>query len=156
MNSQTVSRKRPAPGTSPQLYQQQQPAANMNGYANDVGSQLSNDQFLQWGQAAQPSSAYQDTSNYSLPQTGYASNNAQISNQLTRRPYPQMTSTNPPMNINNNTAQYSEESQPASVTEGEGAWGDDIEALEQRAQVAKREAQARRKQIPPFVQKLNR
>jgi heat shock transcription factor len=31
-----------------------------------------------------------------------------------------------------------------------------IERLEERAQIAKREAQAKRKQIPPFVQKLNR
>jgi heat shock transcription factor len=35
-------------------------------------------------------------------------------------------------------------------------WGDDIADLEARAQVAKRESQGKRKQIPPFVQKLNR
>ena len=33
---------------------------------------------------------------------------------------------------------------------------DNIEVLEERAQRAKRESQAKRKQIPPFVQKLNR
>lgn len=33
---------------------------------------------------------------------------------------------------------------------------DNIELLEEKAQRAKREAQAKRKQIPPFVQKLNR
>jgi heat shock transcription factor len=33
---------------------------------------------------------------------------------------------------------------------------DCIEALEEKATVAKREAQAKRKQIPPFVQKLSR
>lgn len=33
---------------------------------------------------------------------------------------------------------------------------DNIEVLEEKAQKAKREAQAKRKQIPPFVQKLNR
>jgi heat shock transcription factor, other eukaryote len=33
---------------------------------------------------------------------------------------------------------------------------DSIEALEERALRAKREAQAKRKQIPPFVQKLSR
>lgn len=33
---------------------------------------------------------------------------------------------------------------------------DNVEVLEERAQRAKREAQAKRKQIPPFVQKLNR
>lgn len=33
---------------------------------------------------------------------------------------------------------------------------DNIELLEEKAQRAKREAQTKRKQIPPFVQKLNR
>lgn len=33
---------------------------------------------------------------------------------------------------------------------------DNVEVLEEKAQKAKREAQAKRKQIPPFVQKLNR
>lgn len=33
---------------------------------------------------------------------------------------------------------------------------DNIELLEERASVAKRDAQAKRKQIPPFVQKLSR
>jgi len=33
---------------------------------------------------------------------------------------------------------------------------DNIDLLEEKAQRAKREAQAKRKQIPPFVQKLNR
>lgn len=33
---------------------------------------------------------------------------------------------------------------------------DNVEVLEERAQKAKREAQTKRKQIPPFVQKLNR
>jgi len=33
---------------------------------------------------------------------------------------------------------------------------DSIELLEERAAIAKREAQSKRKQIPPFVQKLSR
>ena len=33
---------------------------------------------------------------------------------------------------------------------------DDIDALERRATIAKREAQAKNKKIPPFVQKLSR
>lgn len=33
---------------------------------------------------------------------------------------------------------------------------DDDESLEQKALLAKKDAQAKRKQIPPFVQKLNR
>jgi heat shock transcription factor, other eukaryote len=35
-------------------------------------------------------------------------------------------------------------------------WGENLAELEQRALAAKREAQAKRKQIPPFVQKLRR
>jgi hypothetical protein len=38
----------------------------------------------------------------------------------------------------------------------DSAWNDDIEALEQRAQTVKKIAQEKRKQIPPFVQKLSR
>ena len=37
-----------------------------------------------------------------------------------------------------------------------GNQGDNIEELEEKAQKAKREAQGKRKQIPPFVQKLSR
>jgi heat shock transcription factor len=33
---------------------------------------------------------------------------------------------------------------------------DSIERLEERAAIAKRDAQSKRKQIPPFVQKLSR
>jgi heat shock transcription factor len=44
----------------------------------------------------------------------------------------------------------------SGVNPTDGAWGDDLAELEARAQIAKREAQAKRKQIPPFVQKLNR
>ena len=43
--------------------------------------------------------------------------------------------------------------------QGENGYGNDednIDDLERRAQVAKREAQAKRKSIPPFVQKLSR
>jgi heat shock transcription factor len=44
---------------------------------------------------------------------------------------------------------------PQNATEG-GAGQDNVEVLEEMAQKAKREAQAKRKQIPPFVQKLSR
>lgn len=37
-----------------------------------------------------------------------------------------------------------------------GGWGESLDELYQRALVAKREVQAKRKQIPPFVQKLSR
>ncbi|KAL5685038.1 hypothetical protein EMGR_004688 [Emarellia grisea] len=38
---------------------------------------------------------------------------------------------------------------------GEGSWAEGLGELYQRALVAKREAQVKRKQIPPFVQKLS-
>ena len=43
-----------------------------------------------------------------------------------------------------------------AVQPADADWGDDIADLEARAQVAKKESQSKRKQIPPFVQKLNR
>lgn len=44
---------------------------------------------------------------------------------------------------------------PQNATEGR-VEQDNVEVLEEMAQKAKREAQAKRKQIPPFVQKLSR
>lgn len=44
---------------------------------------------------------------------------------------------------------------PQNATEG-GVEQDNVEVLEEMAAKAKREAQAKRKQIPPFVQKLSR
>lgn len=44
---------------------------------------------------------------------------------------------------------------PQNATEG-GVEQDNVEVLEEMAQKAKRESQAKRKQIPPFVQKLSR
>lgn len=49
-----------------------------------------------------------------------------------------------------------EENLIAGQTNGGVDEHDNIELLEEKAQRAKREAQAKRKQIPPFVQKLNR
>ena len=42
------------------------------------------------------------------------------------------------------------------VEQVDGDWADGIDDLEQKAQVAKKEALAKKKQIPPFVQKLSR
>lgn len=48
------------------------------------------------------------------------------------------------------------ETSNGTVQSVDGAWGDDVPELERRAQIAKKDAQAKRKQIPPFVQKLSR
>ncbi|KAJ5535987.1 hypothetical protein N7513_009173 [Penicillium frequentans] len=49
---------------------------------------------------------------------------------------------------------YSEQN-PSGIPGESGAWGESLEELYARAQAAKRESQAKRKQIPPFVQKLS-
>ncbi|KAJ5366024.1 Heat shock factor (HSF)-type DNA-binding [Penicillium concentricum] len=77
---------------------------------------------------------------------------ATASNQLARRQANQMVSRN-----------RGYEQPPASYVEnggnngnGEsGAWGESLEELYRRALTAKRDSQAKRKQIPPFVQKLS-
>ena len=123
MSSQTNPRKRAAPG-----------------------SDLSNDQFLQWGSAGIPQS-YDNTSAYVM-NNGYPQN-APSSNQLARRPINQaMTRTTNHENVGN---QWSDHDQSNTT---EGPWLD-IQELEAKAQIAKQDAKAKRKQIPPFVQKLN-
>jgi len=125
-------------------------------YGNGLGPQLSDDQFLQWGQAAQASNPYPDNSAYPMNANNYPANAPQPSTQLTRRPMNQIAS-RPPMNAAMNDAAWLE---ATNTSPGGGhadtAWGDDLTELEAKAQVAKREAQTKRKQIPPFVQKLNR
>lgn len=112
---QNMSRKRPAPGTSPVGYQQPQP--------------LTDDQFFDWGSNGQP----------------------QYQQQIARRPIqdvsrPDMTR---PTQVVPRPAQWMNEVP-------EQTWSDDIDELVAKAQVAKKEAQSRRKQIPPFVMKLHR
>ncbi|KAI9742388.1 MAG: stress-responsive transcription factor hsf1 [Claussenomyces sp. TS43310] len=153
------SRKRPAPGTSPGGSAQQMQQSF------DTPSQLSSDQFLRWGQNGDNAS-YSDSSGFNLD--GYGANmlsNPQFqqsvnapSTQLARRPVNrQLVSTAP-------RATYD------SLVDPWGSFGDDrlldpqngmldendnVELLEERAAIAKRDAQSKRKQISPFVQKLS-
>ncbi|OKL60133.1 hypothetical protein UA08_04866 [Talaromyces atroroseus] len=151
MTSQGVpSRKRPAPGTSPVIHG---PIGSIPSYT-DPANQLSDDQFLQWGQdphapattQAFPidSTAYNTMPYATNQEVAVASN--QPPNQLTRRPMNQL------INRNRSFEQSSVSSVP-ETSSGDG-WGESLAELEERALIAKREAQAKRKQIPPFVQKL--
>lgn len=157
MSSQGFSRKRPAPGSDPVSYpsQMQNPAPAFN---DAQGQTLSNDQFLQWGQTGQPAPgpSFNDNS-YAMNANAYPQSNPQSvpppSNQLTRRPMAQLTSRMVPPNQDDNTWV---DTSNGGGNPTDAAWADDIAELEAKAQVAKREAQAKRKQIPPFVQKLNR
>lgn len=76
-------------------------------------------------------------------QWGHQFPTAQPTNQMVRRPMNQLT--------RQPAGQWPELSEAST----DGAWSDDIQDLEIKAQTAKREAQTKRKQIPPFVQKLN-
>ncbi|KAL1964366.1 hypothetical protein VTN77DRAFT_7051 [Rasamsonia byssochlamydoides] len=160
MSSQSVpSRKRPAPGTSPVVHQQ---IGSIPNYSNP-GAQLSNDQFLQWGQdpavtAVNPPPSFPaDVNVNSFNPAQYATTGQDVSvagaspsNQLTRRqPMNQLVSRN---------RGYEQPTAPPSLLDHNSSndgWGESLAELEQRALIAKREAQAKRKQIPPFVQKLS-
>jgi heat shock transcription factor len=112
---------------------------------------LSNDEFFQWGQTGQPAASYNDDS-FAMNANAYPQSNPQPSNQLTRRPVAQLAAVTRPNEDNN--AWIDTTNGGANAIDAD--WGDDIANLEARAQIAKRDAQAKRKQIPPFVQKLNR
>ncbi|KAJ5182417.1 hypothetical protein N7492_000033 [Penicillium capsulatum] len=160
MGSQGMTRKRPAPGSAPAA--QTQLGASSNYGQSNPGSQLSNDQFLQWGQNPSANvinpASFADPSTFS--QAGYpaaadpSAPNATASNQLTRRQQAsnQLVSRN--RGYEQAPAIYTDQNVTAGPGES-GAWGESLEELYQRALTAKRESQAKRKQIPPFVQKLS-
>ncbi|MCJ1432085.1 stress-responsive transcription factor hsf1 [Xylographa pallens] len=154
---QPGSRKRPAPGALPVGQPQVQLPMNYN--ANPA--QLQNEQFLNWnqGNAMSGMESYPDPSGSFSPNL-YNSmipspNAPDASNQLTRIPLGQQVVARGVYNgAGNETWNGTADEFPQPVRE-EGWNNNDDEALAQRALVAKREAQAKRKSIPPFVQKLS-
>ncbi|RFU73649.1 heat shock factor [Trichoderma arundinaceum] len=159
------SRKRAAPGASPivpiQRNLQQPYAADHNTGANPV---------MQWnntGGAADATdyfsaAAAHSENPYGLAQTQqtYPQAVGTTSNSLARR---QMNRALVPTGLRaaydaspDTWAGFGDDNLlvPQNATEG-GAEQDNVEVLEELAQKAKREAQAKRKQIPPFVQKLS-
>jgi heat shock transcription factor, other eukaryote len=153
MASQGLSKKRPAPGTSPAPYQNSyQPQPEVTSYAG-LDPHASNDQFLQFGYQPPAENAQASYSENSLQNQPSHSNEARASsNQLARRPANQMI----PRDRGRADSSDPQWTEQADGPRPEGAWGDNLDTLRQRAQVAKREAQSKRKQIPPFVQKLAR
>ncbi|KAL3458944.1 hypothetical protein BJX64DRAFT_209630 [Aspergillus heterothallicus] len=157
MSPQGVNRKRPAPGTSPVVHPQ---LGQLPNYPPSSGSPLSNEQFLQWGQNP-PSSAvavpsfpslnsYNTSAGQAAPTQDIASAPT-ASNQIARR-----QPANQLVNRNRTYEQPSASFPDQDAGSGEsGGWSESLEELYQRANAAKREAQAKRKQIPPFVQKLS-
>jgi heat shock transcription factor len=154
-----MTRKRPAPGTAPAAHPQMGGA--VPNYANP-GSQLSNDQFLQWGQnpasnAINTAALNEAASTYN--QQVYQANqdiSAAASNQLARRQQTSQQLVSRNRGYEQAPTVYPDHNATVGPPGESGAWGESLEELYQRAQVAKRESQAKRKQIPPFVQKLSR
>lgn len=164
-----MTRKRPAPGAAPAGHPQMGVVPN---YAPpNPGSQLSNDQFLQWGQNSSTNTA--NTSSFpenTAYNQGYGNSQdasasaAGRNNQIARRQQQQQQQQQqpPPNQLVSRNRGYEQApvaySDPhAGGNNGEsGAWGESLDELYARARTAKKEAQAKRKQIPPFVQKLSR
>ncbi|RMZ83909.1 hypothetical protein DV737_g1462, partial [Chaetothyriales sp. CBS 132003] len=153
--SSGLSRKRRAPGAAPVGFQQVQQPNNM--YGQNI-NQLSDDQFLQWSQPAQSTSTnpYQEASAFpagSDADIKYTVNAQNSSAQLSHRSVSQVVAR--PRCDGAATTQAWPDAANGVQSQAEGAWADDIQELERKAQIAQRDAQAKRKQIPPFVQKLN-
>lgn len=148
-------RKRAAPGASPAVQ------APISQPSFSAANQLPNDDFVRWQgteHGTYPDPAPFNLNPYAggstLPQPPYGQPSPGASTQLARRPMNrQMVATNPRAGYDgaNSWAGFDD-------PDGNGILGenDDIELLEERAAIAKREAQASRKQIPPFIQKLSR
>ncbi|KAK5951085.1 Heat shock transcription factor [Knufia fluminis] len=153
-----MSRKRPAPGTSPVGYSsttQPMQSTYQNGAQN-----LNDDQFFNWGATGQNPSTYPNQPMYNMPAPAFPPQQiTQPSNQLTRRhlnqvvPRPQQQDNQWPVEQAATSVQQQQQQQQQQ--EPPTTWSDDIDELVAKAQVAKREAQSKRKQIPPFVMKLH-
>lgn len=157
------TRKRPAPGSVPSVQSQpmQQPAF-------PAVSPIAGDQFLHWGQPAPADvNGYADPNAYNMnvaaagmPGVQFPQPAPATSQQLTRRPMTRQLVTAPRAPYDSSLdpwAQFGDDAllDPQNMN-GLMEENDNIELLEERAAAAKREAQAKRKQIPPFVQKLSR
>jgi len=152
------SRKRAAPGASPIVQHQQRSGVEHNG----AMAATMQDQYMSWDQqpVSNSASTYPDhigsySSNLYNGGTQHHAAPVPGSNQLTRRGLGQQLV--PRANHNN----AGNDTWPLAADEGikqanEDAWMNNGDDLEQRAMIAKRETQAKRKQIPPFVQKLSR
>ncbi|KAJ1325063.1 heat shock transcription factor eukaryote [Microdochium nivale] len=152
MTSPTNNRKRPAPGSAPtsqQMAQPFHPQADqlMRWTGNNTGNLLDNANNVDYGMLSTPIQASQ------FPQGVPAA----TSTTLARRG---MNGSLVPANRSYMQPQSEpwpnfEDGLVMPQTNGGTEDNDNVEVLEERAQRAKREAQAKRKQIPPFVQKLN-
>ena len=127
---------------------------------NDGLPKFSDDQYLQWNaqQAASSIPTYPDPTGSFSPKLYNGTTQAQdfnaAINQVVRRPIPNMVTRGSSQKVSNGPWQSTTSNNVTQVTEK--AWQNDNSDLEQRAIAVEREARVKRKQIPPFVQKLSR
>ncbi|GAB7343792.1 hypothetical protein MBLNU457_1765t1 [Dothideomycetes sp. NU457] len=146
MQQQSGSRKRAAPGTSPMP---QQPPSPQPGYQFDQGSPMVPDPSFSQFNAENFANTTFDPNIYPSFGLGQPANLPTVksspSNQLVRR------NTNQQLMVGN----QAQDQWLAPPTTG-AAWevNDSDQELDRKAAMAKRDAQAKRKQIPPFVLKL--
>ena len=118
---------------------------------------MATDQYLQWPQQSQPS--YPDSADnngLNLYNGGSDSQGmpAISANQIARRLLGQDLVSRAGYNeANNETWPVLADGAGQSTDSG---WANEDDDLERMAEIAKRDSQAKRKQIPPFVQKLSR
>ncbi|KAI1418005.1 hypothetical protein F5Y13DRAFT_34354 [Hypoxylon sp. FL1857] len=141
-------RKRPAPGTVPIQHQMAQPYTQdqlLRWNGNNAGAFVDNapNGVNGYGVVPSPTQAQYGPSTPSTVLARRGINNALVT--ANRAFTPQQS--DPWSNFDENLI--------SPQTNGSIDEHDNIELLEEKAQRAKREAQAKRKQIPPFVQKLN-
>ncbi|GAB7347823.1 hypothetical protein MBLNU459_g5360t1 [Dothideomycetes sp. NU459] len=175
MQSQARSRKRAAPGASPRAQQdggaqafsyQQMEDSPLNDQSANFRNAVANDTATSFPDLANfDANFYSSALNGAQPQThgaGASSNPSNSSNQLVRRSTNQQLTQRTPQrsqwsNFNNSSNNNSNNN--TLLQNADRVWEnmeeEDEPDLDQKAAIAKKDAQAKRKQIPPFVQKLS-
>ncbi|KAF2823951.1 heat shock factor protein HSF8 [Ophiobolus disseminans] len=143
-----ASRKRRAPGGSPQT--------PMQTYPQDAT--IPTDQFMNWNDTTigTDMSAFNDPTLYEYGNNPIAGHNRVVSldglNNDTEMNSGQLIRLNQNQQLAPRRGQWDGYPSP---TQQQWETADDDEELEQKAAIAKKDAQTKRKQIPPFVQKLS-
>jgi heat shock transcription factor len=143
------SRKRRAPGASPQ--------APMQTYQQDTS--LPTDQYINWTDSnlGTDLNAFNDPTLYDYGNGAMSGHNRVVSleglDDGTDMNSGQLVRRNQNQELASRRGQWDGFPSP---TQQQWEAVDDDEELEQKAAIAKKDAQSKRKQIPPFVQKLSR
>ena len=153
--SQGSSRKRPAPGASPLGHEKLRDI-------KDVQYSMAPPEFTQ----QTPSNTlpnYEDPTNYGTANLTSYLHNSNMPNNLPASPLGNQVVRRQPDNQIVPMMSYNNSDYPLGTDYGglqqstEDGWpAAQYDDLDQKALIAKRDAQAKRKQIPPFIQKLSR